>query len=101
MLLRLILLGLIGVVAAAALFVSDLKSVYVEKKVNLSWLDGLCGHHLGFPCGPLARRAAFVTIVDFLFDFVAELGVGVFLFRRHGGRRSRYSSGQLYISKSE
>jgi hypothetical protein len=31
----------------------------------------------------LARSSAFVAVVDLLFDFVAELGVGVFLFGRH------------------
>jgi hypothetical protein len=44
----------------------------------------LLSHHLSFPCRPLAWRAAFVAVVDFLFDLIAELGVGVFFFGRHG-----------------
>ena len=46
----------------------------------------LSSHHLGFSRRPLARRSAFVAVVDFFFDFVAKLGVGVFLFGRHNGR---------------
>jgi hypothetical protein len=49
------------------------------------WKDVLSSHHLRFSRRPLAWSSAFVAIVDFFFDFVAELGVGVFLFGRHDG----------------
>jgi hypothetical protein len=48
--------------------------------------DVLRSHHLGFSRRPLPRSATFVAIVDFFFDFIAELGVGVFLFGRHDDR---------------
>jgi hypothetical protein len=46
--------------------------------------DLLLSHHLSFPRRPLARRAAFVAVMDLFFDLIAELGVGVLFFRRHG-----------------
>jgi hypothetical protein len=46
-------------------------------------LDLLSSHHLRFPSRPLTRRAAFVASVDFFFDFIAELRVGVLFLGRH------------------
>ena len=87
MLLRLVLRGLVGVVAAAAFFVSDedtLEDVRASQRMEGGVQCLLLRHHLRFPGRPLAGCAAFVAVVDLLFDFVPELGVGVFLFGRHG-----------------
>jgi hypothetical protein len=84
MLLRLVLLGFVRVVAAAAFFVS----VWYTSETRFLWREVtryiLLSHHLSFPRRPLARRTTFVAVVDLLFDFISELGVGVFFFGGHG-----------------
>lgn len=87
MLLRLVLRRLVGVVTAAAFLVSNegtLEDVRASQRMEGGVHYLLLRHHLRFPGRPLARRTAFIAVVDLLFDFVAELGVGVFLFGRHG-----------------
>lgn len=58
------------------------KGRFVEGKRK----DVLSSHHLRLPRRPLAWGTAFVTVVNFLFDFVAELGVAVFFLGRHDGK---------------
>lgn len=58
--------------------------------------DILSSHHLCLPRRPLAWGTAFVAVVDFLFDFVAELGVAVFLLGWHDCRSFAMYDGLVY-----
>ena len=40
-------------------------------------------HHLGLACTPLPRRTSLIALVQLLFDLIAQLRVGILVFRRH------------------
>ena len=47
------------------------------------WLGGVYDTNLRLACTPLARSAAFVRILDLIFDFFAHLWLGVLVFFSH------------------